>query len=480
MDGALAWLFGSAGSTPQGTQLLRRPDLLALHAGSDALIALSYFAIPAVIWWYMRRRPDLAPEHRRVGVLFALFITACGLAHLMAIVTVWKPFYGLEGLVKAWCAAISVLTAASLPFLAPKLLALRSPKELEAEVDAHRRTMGALEDAHRLLERKLADRDEDLSIANKRFMKALRGSGVSMIEQDAELRYTWAFNYRYLSDDSEVIGRTEFDLMEHGNARALRAIKNEVLASGELREFEFAIDAGGEQRWIHLRIQPAVLRGGGQGIIGLSMDITELKRHQVHLEVVMRELNHRSKNLLTIVQSIARQTAVGLAVPDAFLSRLSDRLGALAAAHDVLVAGDWRGADLKAVVESQLRHQIDGMGGRIRLSGERFELPPAMAHYLGLAIHELGANAVKYGALAGEKGVVEIDWSAEALAEGGRRFRLAWREQGGPSVSPPSRRGFGRTILEVLTPRALAGTAALSFDPGGVAWTLEAPLDSAS
>lgn len=484
MISILQWLFGTAKFVPHGFCLLWRPDLVAIHVVSDSLIALSYFAIPGVIWWFVHRRTDLEPEHRRIARLFVAFITACGLTHVVAVITLWEPYYGIQALVKAWTAIVSVTTACALPFLAPKLLKIPSPKALQAaneqltaEIAAHQKTLIALESAQARLQQQVADRDEDLRTVNRRFQTALRGSPVTLYEQDQSLRYTWVFNSPF-ADDPDLPGRTERDFTDAHSAEALQALKQEALNAGELREGEVqvALNRTGPAEWFAVRVQPFTLRDGSPGLIGSSTNIDAMKQQENHLRLVMRELNHRSKNLLTIVQSIARQTAVGLDIPAAFLERLGDRLKALASAHDVLVQGSWRGARVRAVVESQLSHQFQAGAARIRLSGEDFELPPEMAHYVGLAVHELGANAAKYGALSTEQGDVAVSWALAKDAAGRSRLRLDWREAGGPPVKRPQTRGFGRSILEVLTPRALGGEAVLDFGEDGVSWTLTAPF----
>jgi PAS domain S-box-containing protein len=468
MDGVLDWLPGPREMAP-------------FHVLLDGLIAAAYFAIAMTIWWFVRRRTDLRPAHRRTALLFVAFITACGLIHLAAVL-VGRPHQGLQAAMQTVTAVVAMVIAAVLPFLAPKLLAVASPgamkranDRLREEAAAHQATLRALEDAHGRLERQVADREEELRLTNARFTTAIRGSTVTVLEQDEELRYTWMFNAFHEAEGLEFLGKTERELLDEPDAEALQALKREVLETGELRQRELAIAPGGRPRWIHLRVQPTLLQDGRRGILAVATDITVQKRQQAHLELVMRELNHRSKNLLTIVQAIARQTAAGLEVPPEFLRRLGDRLKALASAHDVLVAGDWRGANLQAVIESQLRHQMQGLGGRLRLDGEPFDLPPEMAHYVGLAIHELGANALKYGALSADDGRVEVRWWV--VGEGATRtLRLVWREFGGPRVETPRPPGFGRTILEALIPRAFGGEAELAFAEEGVSWSLTAPL----
>ena len=483
MTAVLQWLFGTARFVPHGVCLLWRPDLVAIHAISDTLIALSYFAIPGAIWWFVKQRPDLAAEHRRIAILFAIFITACGLTHVAGVVTLWQPFYGAQALLKAVTAVVSLATALALPGLAPKLLSIPSAQalrtandELQAEAAAHQATLRELQTARASLELQVAERVQDIRVLNERFTAGLRNSPVTLTEQDDELRYSWVFNPPLDIDPDDMVGHRGEDYAEPETLTRVMGLRRDVLATGETREAEISVARGGRVFWYLVRVQPTRLRDGAPGVLTSSIDISAQKHQQEHLQLITRELNHRSKNLLTIVQSIARQTASGLDVPPAFLERLGERLGSLAAAHDVLVEGDWRGADLRAVIESQLKHQLQTVGDRIGLDGARVELAPEMAHYVGLAIHELGANAVKYGPLSGDLGRVDIVWSSAPGPDGGVLLQLDWRESGGPPVEAGGLRGFGRTILEVLTPRAMGGTAALAFDAAGVNWSLRAPI----
>jgi len=477
------WLFETARFIPHGVCLLWRPDLVALHVVSDAVIAASYFAIPIAIFVFARKRFDLEPEHRRMALLFVAFITACGLTHVAGIVTLWWPLYGLQGLIKGLTAVISVLTAAALPMLVPRLLSLPSSKVLQAandslatEVAAHQATLQELRVAQAELARQLADRDEDLRIANHRFTTALTNSPITVFEQDADLRYTWIYNPPPGIHPDQLIGRDERDAMGSDSAEQLRELKREALAAREPRQAEVKVVNAVRTGWFDIRVQPTTLRNGEAGLVASAIDITPRMQHQAELQLVMRELNHRSKNLLTIVQSIARQSASGLTVPKAYLGRLGDRLQALAKAHDVLVQQNWLGADLRSVIESQLRPHLDSGAARLRLDGAPFELSPNVAHYVGLAIHELGANAAKYGALSNDDGEVDVSWAIETEADGARSLRLEWRETGGPEPKERERRGFGRIILEVLTPQALQGAADLRFEEAGMVWTLRARL----
>jgi two-component sensor histidine kinase len=468
----LEWLFGAASFIPHGVCLAWRPDLVAIHAISDLTVAAAYFAIPAVIATFVARRGDLTQGHQRIAWLFAAFITLCGLTHVAGLVTLWAPFYGLQALVKAATAVVSVFTAVAVLPLLPQLIALPSPTALKAEVEARERAVAELEATRASLEQQVAERTEELSLLNRRFEAALDGSPITVFEQDAELRYTWIHNPPPQMDAISFVGLTDRQAFGEA-AEPVEALKTAALTSGAAQRAEVpVVGLEAEPLWYDVKTRPIELPDGRPGLISTAADITPQKRQQEHLALVMRELNHRSKNLLAIVQSLARQTAVGLEVPAAFMERLSARLQSLAEAHDLLVAREWRGAELGDVVRSQLKHLV-GDSARIRMSGEPVELTPEQAPYVALAVHELGANAAKYGALSNGSGTVEVDWSvSDGESGGGRRLTLEWRESGGPAVQAPERRGFGRQILELLAPKALGGEARLGFGPEGASWRL--------
>jgi two-component sensor histidine kinase/integral membrane sensor domain MASE1 len=207
-------------------------------------------------------------------------------------------------------------------------------------------------------------------------------------------------------------------------------------------------------------------------------ELAERRRAEEHQRLLINELNHRVKNTLATVQSIAAQTARSVQDPaeanDAFLARLM----ALSRAHDVLTRQSWEGADLAAVVQGAIT-PFDGTGGeRFRLSGPSVWLEPQMALALAMALHELGTNASKYGALSAATGRVEVDWSLRP-AKPDALLTLTWRETGGPKVERPTRKGFGSRLLERGLPHELGGTVDLDYRPGGLVCTIEARLAGA-
>jgi PAS domain S-box-containing protein len=460
---------------PHGMCLLWRPDLMALHVVSDAVIALSYFAIPVSLFVFLHRRRDLQPRHRLIAGLFAIFITACGLTHVLSIIVLWVPLYELEGVVKAATALASLGTALVLPFLIPELLRIPSPMALAAEVEAHKATLVELEAARNALARRVARTEEDLVETTQRFETAIRNSPITVFEQDENLIYTWVFNPPLGLKAETMLGRSEADFFSAEAADALQRLKLAALSSDQPRRGEVEIAAAAGSGWFDVQVEPLALRSGRRGVIATAADITRLKRNEAGLQTVMRELNHRSKNLLTIVLSLSRQTARSFKVPKAFLLRLEERLASLAKAHDVLARNDWAGADLEAIVRGQLQHQIDTYPKRIQIEGPPAAIPPEAAHYLGMAVHELGSNAVKHGALRRPGGRILISWS---LGEetGDALLRFVWRESGGQKRGAAGPAGFGSVILTRLTPRALGGSAELRLGETGAVWVLTARL----
>jgi two-component sensor histidine kinase len=181
----------------------------------------------------------------------------------------------------------------------------------------------------------------------------------------------------------------------------------------------------------------------------------------------MRELSHRSKNLLAIVLAIARQTARHTTNFRDFEARFNSRIQALADAHDLLVEQQWGGALLENLVNAQL--SAFGME-KVSCRGVPVMLRAEAVQNVALALHELATNASKYGSLSVPEGRVAIDWAFQDDADAGRSLRLVWQETGGPPVSPPSEKGFGCFVLERVTINAL-GEGQLEFRGSGLVWT---------
>jgi PAS domain S-box-containing protein len=207
-------------------------------------------------------------------------------------------------------------------------------------------------------------------------------------------------------------------------------------------------------------------------------DITGLKKRESQIRLLMHEVNHRSKNLLAVVQSMVWQT-ISKSDPQSFASDLSERVAGLAANHDLLVASEWQGVAIADLVASQLSHFNQLTGVRIKLAGPPFVLKAAAAQAIGMALHELATNAAKYGSLSTSEGVVEISWRLDGETGPDARFHMRWSEQGGPEVTQPLRKGFGQIVIKRMVEHALEASVLLQYRPTGLLWELDAPLASA-
>ena len=212
----------------------------------------------------------------------------------------------------------------------------------------------------------------------------------------------------------------------------------------------------------------------GRAVIQCNIrDITERKRVEGHNKLLMAEVNHRSMNLLAVVQAVAQQTA-RVGDPITFVARLFERIDGLAASQDLLVKNEWQGVDVADLVEAQLAHFKDLIGTRVLLDGLPARLTPTAAQGIGMALHELATNAGKYGALSNGEGRVQISWT---VAAGNKpTFLMSWLENGGPNVAPPTRKGFGQMVIGRMVEAAVDGTAEIDYRASGFSWKLSAPF----
>jgi PAS domain S-box-containing protein len=261
--------------------------------------------------------------------------------------------------------------------------------------------------------------------------------------------------YRYVhSDDVEALrDAVTQDLLRHG--------RYEV-------EYRMIRPDNGKTLWMYsAAVASKEPEGGTHRIIGVVQDISERKTEENARNALVAELDHRVKNVLASVQSLAAQSARKTTSLEAFLKTFAGRLEAMASAHALLTATRWRGAEIGNIAAAEL----GGLApGQARWSGPEILLNPRATNALTLALHELATNAVKFGALSSELGRVEVSWTRQP--HGG--FELVWVEQGGPTISQPTRRGFGATLLDRVTGRELGGEAKMEYRPAGVRVTITA------
>jgi len=201
-------------------------------------------------------------------------------------------------------------------------------------------------------------------------------------------------------------------------------------------------------------------------------DITERKQWEQQQRLLLRELNHRVKNTLAVVQAIAHQTLRSAKTSKDFVQAFEGRVAALGSAHDLLVQSDWKGADLVSLAREQLKPYISDDPSRAQIKGPPVLLPPSLASPFGFVIYELATNAAKYGALSVPNGTVSLNWSL-VPSNPGTWLKFVWRESGGPRVKPPTGTGFGSVLIEKGIPQARVNR---EFKPAGVVCTVEVPL----
>ena len=326
------------------------------------------------------------------------------------------------------------------------------------------------------LEVRLGAQSAELNLLRARFARyetALRGSQVTVYTQDRNLRYTSISNPMLGRSIDDILGRTDDDILPPDSGKAVIVMKREALANGQPKRAEVAIENGSGQCWFDLRIEP--LRGEAGDVVGLTcaaINVTERKESEAHLRLLMRELTHRSKNLLAVIQGMARQTARHAGSTEGFLNQFAARLQALAASHDLLVNESWYGVSLRELIQSQLAATIANGGGQVEINGPPIALKPEAAQNLGLALHELAVNAESFGSLSLPAGRVSVVWTLQDQA-----LAIEWCERGGPAVKVRRKKGFGSMVIERNLTRALDAKVELRFEPDGLSCHILIPAN---
>lgn len=320
--------------------------------------------------------------------------------------------------------------------------------------------------------------EQRLRAAHDTFQQLVDRSPFGIYAVDADFRLV------QVSQGAQKVFENVRPLIGRDFAEVLRAIWPEPFASEAIAHFRHTmatgepyhapgtverradIDATEAYDW---KLERVVMPDGRAGVVCHFYDLSERRAYEEKVRYLMREVNHRAKNMLSLVDAVARQTASSGS--EDFLERFSERIRALAASQDLLVQTEWNGAQLATLIKSQLLHFSDLLGRRILFEGPPVDLSPTAAQSLGMVLHELATNAAKYGALSNAKGRVEITWRCFE-ENGSRNFSISWTEKGGPVVKAPVRDGFGARVVGTLVERALSGEVTHQFADDGVVWTL--------
>jgi two-component system CheB/CheR fusion protein len=237
------------------------------------------------------------------------------------------------------------------------------------------------------------------------------------------------------------------------------------------------VDRRGAEAHYLMRILPyRSVDNRPDGVSLTFIDVTDIARAEAHQRSLIAELNHRVKNMLAVVAALAEQTAARATSLEDFSQAFVGRVHGMARTHEILSRAEWVDVSLGGLLDAEMRTFVAD-AGRVALNGPDIPLPPRTTTTLGIAIHELATNAVKYGALSKPDGTVSLDWSIEQRADG-PWLMMTWREAGGPPVAAPQRQGLGTQLIARGIEYELGGEARLEFRPEGLLATLSFRLEA--
>jgi two-component sensor histidine kinase len=310
-------------------------------------------------------------------------------------------------------------------------------------------------------------------------LRALRNTDISVLYQDTTLRYLWAENVPRIWSEVSLVGRFDPEFLPQGEVERVIEAKRSVLDNGEQRRLEIRFPNDESACWYDLWIDADHSADGGvSGIITTAVEITDQKQREQTLRALLREVSHRSKNLLAIIQSIATQTGRYSDSIGDFLNRFRGRLQSLASSQDLVTSSNWRGADLQELIAGQVIRYCADPVHNLRIEGSNPYLNPNAALHIGLALHELAVNSVSHGALSTADGVVVISARPVSDNNGHSRLELMWSEHIDGDVKALAQKRFGSLALERVVPASMNGTASLVADERTLTYLLSIPADN--
>jgi PAS domain S-box-containing protein len=302
-------------------------------------------------------------------------------------------------------------------------------------------------------------------------------SGIAIADMEGRLLGVNPSFCRMTGYSEAELSRTTFEMIMHPDDLEENLRLNQRLIAQEMPAFEIKnryIRKGGEAVWVHKYVSLFHDHEGRPNkVVVVAADISAHRRQEEYIRLLMREVNHRSLNLLSVVQAIANQTDA--ADIEDFRERFSIRIQALAANQNLLARNAWKGAEVEGLVRSHLAPFEDLIGTRIDITGPTLMITAEAAQAIGMAINELAVNAAKYGALASNAGRITISWNLQGANGAGVTFVMNWTEQAVGSIAAPSRRGFGSAVMCQMVEVSLGGTVNLDFPHSGLTWRLTCP-----
>jgi len=306
-------------------------------------------------------------------------------------------------------------------------------------------------------------------------LRALRNTGIIVIYQGPDLRVVWGQNVPPDWSGGEIAGKIDSEFLSGPMIDRIVEMKREVLASGAPETFEFRDGSEDGGRWYDMWIDAD--RGEDDEIVGVVttiVEITDRKRREQTLRTLLREVSHRSKNLLAIIQSIATQTGRYAPDIDVFLDRFRGRLQSLASSQDLVTSSNWRGVMLSELVEGQVARYRGEGGDGLLFEGVDVYLNPNATLHIGLALHELVVNSMSHGAMAQPSGRARLTSRLDRDGEGMLSLVLIWSEAT-DAADMAENKNFGSVALERVVPLSLDGKAQFDVHDGRLDYRLEVP-----
>lgn len=355
---------------------------------------------------------------------------------------------------------------------------IRPYRSVDGEIDGVAITFADVSERHQVED---TLRTSEIQLQQQKYLIGLSHDPIFVWDYDAGIvEWNRGSEELYGYSRDEALGKIKEELLgttvPGSSFAALKArLLQERHWAGELRHKT----KDGRDLIVESRLQLGSFQGR-RLVLESTRDVTVRRTAERRLRLLLGELTHRVRNTLAVVQAIARHTMRNSTSKEDFAERFEARLSALASAHTLLVGSDWQGADFAELARHQLAPYITDDADRLRLTGPSLSLPPELATPFGLLLHELAANAAKYGSLSGGAGTVSLDWALEAENRQ-RTFKMFWREVGGPAVSELHADGLGTALIDRVIPGARVER---QFRPDGFVCTIELvlpqPADDAS
>lgn len=307
-------------------------------------------------------------------------------------------------------------------------------------------------------------------------LRGLRLSGMCVMYQDHDLNILMVENAPdFWPSRREILAGGDAAIFDNKSAERLMAAKQAVLSGGESTRLEVSVLHDDEPRWFEMTVEPDDDHGGAvRGLYVTIIEITDIKHREQVLKTLLREVSHRSKNLLAIIQSIATQTARFSGSLDDFLLKFRGRILSLSQSQDLVTESNWRGAKFSKLVETQLTRYADANEAAVVRRGADCFLTPNAALHVGLAIHELAVNSAVHGALADGNGSVTVELVRPD--DPSESMTMVWSERLGSDGSGGVVAGrFGSAVLEKVVPTALDSRAYYEIDGSLVVYRLDIP-----